>query len=83
MAKSFTWTNWTPTFPLVRERTVWLSAAAARSAIAFGAAVVDRYVDALVRATHITQLFDALFGLTAIALSDQDEARGARSLTAQ
>ena len=27
MAKSFTWTNWTPTFPLVRERTVWLAAA--------------------------------------------------------
>lgn len=72
MAKSFTWTNWTPTFPLVRERTVWLAAAAARSAIAFGAEVVDRYVDALDRATHVTQLFDALFGLTAIALSDGD-----------
>ncbi len=72
MAKSFTWTNWTPTFPLVRERTVWLAAAAARSAIAFGAEVVDRYVDALVRATHIIQLFDALFGLTAIALSNGD-----------
>jgi hypothetical protein len=72
MAKSFTWTNWTPTFPLVRERTVWLAAAAARSAVAFGAEVVDRYVDALVRATHVTKLFDALFGLTAIALSDGD-----------
>jgi hypothetical protein len=72
MAKSFTWTNWTPTFPLVRERTVWLAAVAARSAIAFGAEVVDRYVDVLVRATHVTQLFDALFGLTAIGLSDRN-----------
>jgi hypothetical protein len=71
MAKSFTWTNWTPTFPLVRERTVW--SAAARSATAFGAEVVDRYVGALVRAIHIIiQLFDALFGLTAIALSAGD-----------
>ena len=66
------WTSWTPTFPLVRERTVWLAAAAARSAIAFGAEVVDRYVDVLVRATHVTQLFDALFGLTAIGLSDRN-----------
>jgi hypothetical protein len=47
MANSFTWTSWTPTFPLVRERTIWLAAAAARSAVAFGAGVVDRYLDAL------------------------------------
>ena len=70
MARSFTWKNWTPTFPLVRERTVWLAAAGARSAIAFGADVADRYVDALDRATQITQLFDALFALAAIGLSD-------------
>jgi hypothetical protein len=70
IAKSFTSKDWTPTFPLVRERTLWLSAAAARSAIAFGADVVERYVDVLVRATNTTQLFDALFGLTAIGLSD-------------
>ncbi len=72
IAKSFTWKDWTPTFPLVRERTIWLAAAATRSAIAFGAEVVDRYVDVLVRATHVTQLFDALFGLTAIGLSDRN-----------
>ncbi len=72
MAKSISWTSWTPTFPLVRERTLWLAAAAARSAIAFGAEVVDRYVDVLGRATHVTQLFDALFGLTAIGLSDRN-----------
>ncbi|MGA7810281.1 hypothetical protein [Bradyrhizobium sp.] len=68
MAKSFTWINWTPTFPFARERTAWL--AAARSAIAFGAEVVDRYGDVLGRATHITQLFDVLVGLTAIGLSE-------------
>jgi ferredoxin-NADP reductase len=57
MAKSFTWTNWTPTFPLVRERTVWLAAAAARSAIAFGAEVVDRYAGALVRHSALRHSF--------------------------
>lgn len=72
MAKSFTWKTWTPSFTLVRERTVWLAAAAARSAIAFGADVIDRYVDVLGRATHVVQLFDALFGLTAIGLADDD-----------
>ena len=72
MAKSFPWKDWTPTFPLVRERTLWLSAAAARSAIAFGADVVDRYMDVLVRATHVMQVIDALFGLTAIGLSDDN-----------
>ena len=71
MAKSISWTSWIH-FPIVRERTLWLAAAAARSAIAFGAEVVDRYVDVLGRATHVTQLFDALFGLTAIGLSDRN-----------
>jgi hypothetical protein len=70
MAASFTWTKWTPTLPLVRERTVWLAAAAARSAVAFGAGVVDRYADILRRATHVTQIIDALFGLASIGLSD-------------
>lgn len=72
MGKSLTCNEWTPTFPLARERTLWLAAAAARSAIAFGADVVDRYVDVLVSATDVTQLFDALLGLTAIGLSDRN-----------
>lgn len=70
MAKSSTWKEWTPSFPLVRERTLWLAAAGARAAIAFGAGVVDRYADVLTRATHVTPLVDALYGLTAIGLSD-------------
>ena len=61
---------WTPTFPLLRERTVWLSACAARSAIAFGESVVDEYLHALSSAAHPMKAFDALFGLAAIALSD-------------
>jgi hypothetical protein len=36
MASSFTWKEWTPSFVLSRERTLWLMAAAAKSAIAFG-----------------------------------------------
>jgi hypothetical protein len=70
MAQSFWWTNWTPSFPLVRERTLWLAAAAAKSAAAFGADVVDGYVRAMSDCRHVYKLFDALFGLAAIALTD-------------
>lgn len=70
MADQFVWTNWTPTFPFLRERTIWLAAIAARSAAAFGPAVIERYLDALARATEPMKAFDALFGLSAIALSD-------------
>ena len=70
MAKSFTWVNWTPTFPLVRERTVWVAAAAARSASVFGADVIPLYFEALTRARHPMQIFDALFGLVAIACAE-------------
>jgi hypothetical protein len=70
MAKSFTWVNWTPTFPLVRERTVWLAASAARSAAAFGAEVVPLYLRALAEARHPMKVFDALFGLVAIACAE-------------
>ena len=43
MASQFRWTTWTPTFPLLRERTVWLAACAARSAVAFGEPVIGQY----------------------------------------
>ncbi|MDB5482802.1 MAG: hypothetical protein JWO83_3855, partial [Caulobacteraceae bacterium] len=69
MALSFEWTNWTPSFPLVRERTVWLAAAAAKSAAAFGPDVVDRYLRALADNRHVYKVFDALFGLASIALA--------------
>jgi len=68
MASQFRWTMWTPTFPLLRERTVWLAACAARSAVAFGEPVIDQYLDMLSQAEHPMKAFDALFGLVAIAL---------------
>jgi hypothetical protein len=71
MASQFRWTTWTPTFPLLRERTVWLAACAARSAIAFGEPVIGQYFETLSRAEHPMKAFDALFGLVAIALDDQ------------
>jgi hypothetical protein len=69
MALSFDWINWTPTFALVRERTLWLAAAAAKSAAAFGPGVVDRYLRVAADTHHAYKLFDALFGLAAIALA--------------
>lgn len=75
MAHTFTWVNWTPSFALVRERTAWLAAAAARSAAAFGPAVAPHYLQALEDARHPTKVFDALLGLVAIACA-HDEAFG-------
>ena len=69
MALSFEWMNWTPTFSLLRERTVWLAGVAAKSAAAFGPDVIDRYLRVLVDSRHAYKLFDALFGLAAIALA--------------
>jgi hypothetical protein len=68
MANSFEWITWTPSWPLLRERSLWLAAIAARSAAAFGAGVTDRYLDTLGHARKPMKIFDALFGLTAVAL---------------
>jgi hypothetical protein len=72
LANSFEWLNWTPTFPLLRERTLWLSAVAARCAVAFGEGTIDKYLATFSRAEHPLKSFDALFGLLAIAL-DQEQ----------
>jgi len=69
MARSFTWTRWTPSFALTRERTVWLAAAGAKTAAAFGPVVIEPYHETLSHAAHAFNIFDALFGLTAIALA--------------
>jgi len=74
MASRLGWTMWTPTLPLLRERTVWLAAAAARSAIAFGEPVIGQYLTTLSKAEHPMKAFDALFGLVAIALDRKDSA---------
>jgi len=68
MASRLSWAMWTPTFPLLRERTVWLAACAARSAVAFGEPVIGQYLATLSKAAHPMKAFDALFGLVAIAL---------------
>ena len=74
MAGQLGWRMWTPTFPLLRERTVWLAAAAARSAIAFGEPAMGQYLTTLSKAEHPMKAFDALFGLVAIALDRKDPA---------
>jgi hypothetical protein len=71
LANSFEWVNWTPTFALLRERTLWLSAVAARCAVAFGEGTIDKYFATFSRAKHPMKSFDALFGLLAIALDQQ------------
>lgn len=70
MAKTFTWVTWTPSLPLLRERTLWLAAVAARNAAAFGEPAVDSYLTSLSMATHPMKIFDGVFGLVAIALSE-------------
>ena len=70
MANSFIWQRWTPSFVLLRERTFWLAAIAARSAAAFGDSIVEGYLRRLSQAEHPMMVFDALFGLTAIALAN-------------
>ena len=74
MASQLSWTTWTPTFPLLRERTVWLAACAARSAVAFGEPVIGQYLATLSKAEQPMKAFDALFGLVAIALGRKDPA---------
>src|SRR5258708_11420213 len=44
MAKRIQWILWTPTIPLLRERTLWLAACVARSAIPFGHRGVEKYL---------------------------------------
>ena len=72
MARQFDWGNWTPTFTLLRERTTWLAACAARSAAAFGEPVVEGYLVTLKTASHPFKTFDALFGLAAVALGNPE-----------
>jgi hypothetical protein len=71
MAASFTWENWTPTFVLLRERTLWLMVAAAKSAVAFGEGVTDKYLAKLAHSDHPMKSFDALVGLVAIGLAHE------------
>ena len=73
-ARSSVLNGWTPSLAFTRARTVWLAAAGAKSAAAFGPTAFECYLQVLATARHAFQIFDALFGLTAIALS-HDHAR--------
>jgi hypothetical protein len=66
MAKSFKWINWTPTTVLFRERNVWLTAAAAKTAATFGPNVIDQYFRYLSSADHAMKVTDALFALVSL-----------------
>ena len=68
MANSFPWRNWTPTFTLLRERSLWHCAIAGRAAAAFGPGVLDAYSMMLDRVTHPAKALDCLVGLTSIGL---------------
>ncbi len=68
MAASFEWGNWSPSFPLTRERTLLGSLIGARAASRFGPGVVDDYFASLARARHPVHALDAIVGLTAIGL---------------
>jgi hypothetical protein len=56
-------------------RTDAVAGGAARSAIAFGIDVVEKYLRVVSHATHPVRVFDALYGLSAIALEDADAAK--------
>jgi hypothetical protein len=71
IARSFAAMRWTPTFGLTRERTIWLAAAAAKSVAAFGLDVVESYFKILGDAYHAFDVYDALFGLTSIAIAHE------------
>ncbi|UVO38301.1 hypothetical protein KUL72_08045 [Bradyrhizobium arachidis] len=73
-ARSSTMNGWSPSLGLTRARTVWLAAAGAKLAAAFGPTALECYLRTLATARHAFRIFDALFGLTVIALS-HDHAR--------
>ncbi len=75
LGRSFQWRQWTPSWPLLRERRLEVTPAAAWSVHAFGPSFVESYLEALVRSNHLVLVLDALFGLIAIALSTPSEAR--------
>jgi hypothetical protein len=74
MAASIRSDTWTPSFPLTRERSLWLACCAAKSAAAFGTSVVERYFNAVGGAKNLVEIFDGLFGLIAIGLTHPEEA---------
>jgi pimeloyl-ACP methyl ester carboxylesterase len=68
-AFAFEWQTWTPSFPLVRERVHRLAMRGAWTAARFGTPVVDRYLRVVMEGRQPLHCFDAVLGITAIALA--------------
>jgi hypothetical protein len=68
MAKSFEWGNWTPSFPLSRERMLAGALVGARAASRFGVGVIEGYGEVLATAGHATKSLDAIAAIAAIGI---------------
>jgi hypothetical protein len=70
MSDTLGWEPWTPSFPLLRERSLWLSAIGAQVAASYGSGVTDRYLTRLNGSATPIQFFDAAFGLVSIGTAE-------------
>ncbi|XFF02224.1 hypothetical protein ACQ3JU_0230 (plasmid) [Bradyrhizobium guangxiense] len=59
-ARSSTLNGWSPSLGFTRARTVWLAAAGAKLAAAFGPTALECYLTTLATACHAFRIFDAL-----------------------
>src|SRR5260370_20516288 len=62
MASQFRWTMWTPTFPLLRERTVWLAASSPPPPGPFGQPVISPIFPAASQSEQPVKAFGAVVG---------------------
>lgn len=67
LASTLPWVTWTPSYILSRERSLLSVLQGATCASAFGAQVIDRYVQRLRDAESQIEAFDAVLGLVAVA----------------
>jgi hypothetical protein len=67
--KKYVWKTWTPSKPLLKERSVWMAVIAARAAAAFGQPAIAAYRGILQNAANPVDALDAVFGLAAIGYS--------------
>jgi hypothetical protein len=72
MAHSFVWKNWTPSYPLVRERILRLAVRGAWTAARFGPSVIDRYL-ATLTGGPLLRVFDGILGLVSLAIVFEHE----------
>ena len=75
----FLMSDWTPSWPLFGERSLWGAAVAARAAVAAADAALPVYARRLREAEATVVAFDAIFGATAIAYARPDLRGAARS----